>query len=95
VARGVPTDWESRRYYMVSNDAMRGQWEQAGIDELLEGMSRMEFMLRFTLALPDLSTTIVGTANIEHLRNNVRVATSDPLRPELMAEVKRRLDAAT
>jgi aryl-alcohol dehydrogenase-like predicted oxidoreductase len=93
VARGVPTDWESRRYYMVSNDAMRGQWEQAGLDDLLEGMSRMEFMLRFTLALPDLSTTIVGTANIEHLRNNVRVASSDPLRPELVAEAKRRLDA--
>ena len=29
VARGTPDDWQGRRYYMVSNETMRGYWERA------------------------------------------------------------------
>src|SRR3954449_8992817 len=58
VARGVPESWEGR-YYMVDTDTMKDYWAQARLDELLEGMTRMEFMLRFTLSHPDLDTTIV------------------------------------
>src|ERR1019366_7827237 len=75
VARGTPDGWESRRYYMVSNETMRGFWDTARLDELLDGMSRTAFMLRFTLSHPDLDTTIVGTGSIEHLREHI------PLRP--------------
>ena len=32
-------------------------------DDLLGDMTRMEFMLRFTISHPDMHTTIVGTAN--------------------------------
>ena len=71
VARGAPDDWEGRRYYMVPNETMRDRWERAKLDELLDGMTRMEFMLRFTLSHPDLDTTIVGTANLDHLRDNL------------------------
>jgi aryl-alcohol dehydrogenase-like predicted oxidoreductase len=56
-------------------------------------MSRMEFVLRFTLSHPDLSTTIVGTANIDHLRANVAVAEKGPLPAELYEEARRRLDS--
>lgn len=94
VARGAPTDWEGRRNYMVPANTARERWEQANLDELLDGMSRMEFTLRFTLSNPDLDTTIVGTRNPEHLRDNVEAALKGPLPASVMQEAKRRLDAA-
>ncbi len=78
VARGSPTDWEERRYYMLSADDLRNRWEQAKLDDLLDGMSRMEFMLRFTLSDPDLDTTIVGTKSLEHLRGQRRGGAQGP-----------------
>jgi aryl-alcohol dehydrogenase-like predicted oxidoreductase len=94
VARGAPTDWGGRSYYMVSTDTMKQRWEDAKLDELLDGMSRVEFILRFTLSHPGLSTTIVGTSNAEHLKTNVENAMKGPLPAELFAEAKRRLDDA-
>jgi aryl-alcohol dehydrogenase-like predicted oxidoreductase len=94
VARGTPDGWESRRYYMVSNETMRGFWDTARLDELLDGMSRTAFMLRFTLSHPDLDTTIVGTGSIEHLRENVAVAAAGPLPDDVLREAKSRLTAA-
>lgn len=94
VARGVPDDWEGRVYYMVSNETLREYWDAAQLDELLDGMTRVEFMLRFTLSHPALDTTIVGTANLDHLRDNLRVAAQGPLPDDVLTETKRRLDAA-
>jgi aryl-alcohol dehydrogenase-like predicted oxidoreductase len=94
VARGAPADWQRRTYYMLSSETMRGLWERARLDELLDGMDRIGFMLRFTLSLPELSTTIVGTASLEHLRANLRAAACGPLPADTLAEVRRRLDAA-
>ena len=37
-------------------------------------MSNMEFVLRFTLSHPGLSTTIVGTSNPAHLAGNIAIA---------------------
>jgi aryl-alcohol dehydrogenase-like predicted oxidoreductase len=68
-------------------------WELANLDELLEeGESRTGFLLRFTLSHPQLSTTIVGTKNPEHLKDNVRYALKGALAEEVYAEAKRRLD---
>ena len=92
--RGAPDDWNHRRYYMVSNDAMRDRWDEAKLDELLNGMSRMEFMLRFTLSHPDLDTTIVGTKSLEHLRDNLTAAANGPLPTDLVIDAKNRLTAA-
>jgi aryl-alcohol dehydrogenase-like predicted oxidoreductase len=91
VARGAPDDWAGRRYYMVSNETMQSYWEDSRLDELLDGMSRMEFMLRFTLSHPALDTTIVGTANIDHLRDNLRAAAKGPLPGDVLDDAKRRL----
>ncbi|HLZ72183.1 MAG TPA: aldo/keto reductase [Dehalococcoidia bacterium] len=76
-----------------ASDAAR-TWEQAQLDDLLEGMSRQAFMLRFTLSHPQLDTTIVGTLNPEHLLENLAAAQAGPLRPDVYEEAKRRLAAA-
>jgi aryl-alcohol dehydrogenase-like predicted oxidoreductase len=93
VARGTPSDWENRSYYMRATAEMRDEWDAARLDELLDGMSRIEFTLRFTLAHDDLDTTIVGTASSEHLQANLATARVGPLPADVVAEVKRRLDA--
>jgi aryl-alcohol dehydrogenase-like predicted oxidoreductase len=79
---------------MVSNETMRGFWDAAKLDELLDGMSRTAFMLRFTLSHPDLDTTIVGTSSLEHLRENRAAAAAGPLPDDVLSEAKRRLAAA-
>jgi aryl-alcohol dehydrogenase-like predicted oxidoreductase len=94
VARGIPDDWEGRRYYMISNDTMRRYWEEAALDELLEGVSRPAFLLRFTLSHPNLGTVIVGTSSLVHLRDNVNAAVKGPLSDDVVAEAKRRLESA-
>jgi len=93
VARGAPTDW-NRVYYMVPAETMKDRWEEAKLDELLGGMSRMEFMLRFTISHPGLTTTIVGTKNPDHLKDNIDAAMKGPLPDDVMAEAKRRLEEA-
>jgi aryl-alcohol dehydrogenase-like predicted oxidoreductase len=87
VARGGPADDKQR------DDALE-LWQKAQLDDLLDGMSRMEFMLRFTLSHPDLHTTIVGTINPQHLQDNLNAAQKGPLPPDLYEEAKRRLAAA-
>jgi aryl-alcohol dehydrogenase-like predicted oxidoreductase len=94
VARGAPTDWEKRNYYMVSTDTMKQRWDDANLDDLLGDMPRVEFMLRFTLSHPGLSTTIVGTSNPDHLKNNVANAMKGPLPAAVVGEAKKRLDQA-
>ena len=54
-------------------------------------MSNMEFVLRFTLSHPGLSTTIVGTSNPDHLAANITVAEKEPLPADLYEEAKKRL----
>jgi aryl-alcohol dehydrogenase-like predicted oxidoreductase len=94
VARGAPDDWENRRYYMVSNEIMQGYWDGAKLDDLLDGMNRTTFLLRFTLSHPGLDTTIVGTSSIDHLRQNLAAAELGPLPSDVLEETKRRLSAA-
>ena len=81
----------------VSGVPRQETWEtfdDAGLGELLEsGESKTAFILRFTLSHADMHTTIVGTQNLDHLEENVRVATmSGPLPDDVYTEAKRRLD---
>ncbi|MBV8717439.1 MAG: aldo/keto reductase [Chloroflexi bacterium] len=69
----------------------RDAWERANLDDLLDGASRNEFILRYTLSHPDMHTTIVGTANLQHLAANIAAARKGPLPPDVYAEAKRRL----
>ena len=87
VARGAPSDGKQRGNRW-------GLWQRASLDELLDGMTRMEFILRFTLSHPALSTTIVGTVNPDHLAANLDALVAGPLPLDLYDEAKRRLTAA-
>jgi aryl-alcohol dehydrogenase-like predicted oxidoreductase len=88
VARGAP-DEEGR-----GDPALWSLWDRAKLDELLEDMTKAEFMLRFTLTHPALTTTIVGTLNPAHLRENVAALLKGPLPPKVYNEAKRRLEVA-
>jgi aryl-alcohol dehydrogenase-like predicted oxidoreductase len=69
-------------------------WQRVGIDDLLDGMTRMEFILRFTYSHPDLDTTIVGTINPDHLQDNIDALLKGPLPREIYEEAKKRLAEA-
>ena len=60
----------------------------------LQGMTPVEFVLRFTFAHPDMDTTIVGTVNPAHLDTNLAALRKGPLPANLYAEAKRRLAVA-
>jgi len=79
-AEGAGTQWE--------------RWQKARLDDLLEGMTPMEFILRFTFTHPGMATNIVGTINPAHLQDNVVAVRQGPLPAALYAEAKRRLTAA-
>ena len=70
------------------------RWQKVDVTDLLDGMTPMEFILRFTFTHPDLHTNIVGTINPTHLRHNIDVLKQGPLPPGVYAEAKRRLDVA-
>jgi aryl-alcohol dehydrogenase-like predicted oxidoreductase len=92
-ARGAPAEDKAWRNGPLGLDQGEGQrrWDASGIGELLDGMSPIEFVLRFTLSHPALSSTIVGTSSVDHLRSNVTIAEKGPLPEDLYAEAKRRL----
>jgi aryl-alcohol dehydrogenase-like predicted oxidoreductase len=64
------------------------------VDGLLDGMSWLEFVLRFTISHPALSSTIVGTSNPDHLRANLAIAEKGPLPPDLYEQAKQALICA-
>jgi len=92
-ARGAPAEdkaWSQGPLGLSEGEGQR-RWESSGVEELIGDMSRLEFVLRFTLSHPGLSSTIVGTASMEHLRANVAIAEKGALPADLYGEAKRRL----
>ena len=87
----LPEPW--RDAMQQAAQTRRDRWEEADLDDLLDGESRSEFTLRFTLTHPDLHTTIVGTKNPDHLAANVVTAARGPLPADVYDEAKRRLSA--
>jgi aryl-alcohol dehydrogenase-like predicted oxidoreductase len=86
-AKGAPSD--EKRPGLQSQ-----RWRNASLDDLLDGMSPMEFVLRFTFSHPEFDTTIVGTINPTHLKANTDALHKGALPPDFYAEAKRRLAAA-
>jgi aryl-alcohol dehydrogenase-like predicted oxidoreductase len=71
-AKGAPTEG---KHAGVQWD----RWQQVRLDDLLDGMTPMEFILRFTFTHPDMHTNIVGTINPDHLRHNLEVLRLGPV----------------
>lgn len=95
-ARGGPAadkGWQAGPLGQPAGEGQR-RWDTAAIGELIGGMPAMEFVLRFTLSHPGLSTTIVGTASLDHLRSNLAVAEKGPLPADLYEQARNRLAAA-
>lgn len=95
IARGSAVDWRLSRAHdwaAFMHPQWRSIWEEARLDELLDGMSRLEFMLRFTLSNPDLDTAILGTSSPEHAGANAEIAARGLLPVAVLDEAKRRLD---
>jgi aryl-alcohol dehydrogenase-like predicted oxidoreductase len=82
-------NWQRGVVDQAAGEARR-RWDASRIEEVLEGMPAMEFVLRFTISHPAVCTTIVGTSSIEHLRANVSNAAKGPLPADLYEEAKRR-----
>jgi aryl-alcohol dehydrogenase-like predicted oxidoreductase len=94
-ARGAASEEKNWRAGPLTQAPGVGQrnWETSGIEGLIAdaGIGKQEFILRFTLSHPALSTTIVGTANPAHLAGNIALAEKGPLPSDLYEEAKKRL----
>jgi aryl-alcohol dehydrogenase-like predicted oxidoreductase len=98
VARGVIVKDESviddyPDFLRAGFRARRRLWHATEVGDLLGDMTPMEFMLRFTISNPDMSTTIVGTANPAHLEHNVGVAARGPLPQDVYEAARERFAA--
>jgi aryl-alcohol dehydrogenase-like predicted oxidoreductase len=92
--RGAPAkNWSTRPIGTADGEA-RDIWENAKLDELLDGMSRIEFMIRYVLSNNDVDVALVATTNESHLTANVDYAARGPLDAERLQEARRRLAAA-
>ena len=93
-ARGGPAgdkNWQQRGPIGLAEGEGQRRWQSAGLDDLLAGMNPIEFVLRFTLSHPDLSSTIVGTSDLGHLTANLAIAERGPLPPGLYQQASQRL----
>ncbi len=79
----------------IQRPALNDVWQRAGLDDVLPvGMSRAELILRYTLSHPDCHTTIVGTCNPAHMRENLESAGQGPLPGDLYHTIQQRIAKA-
>lgn len=84
IAQGGPTNSQPWRF---RNDL----WQQAGLKSLCDNMTPSELLLRFTLTHPYCHTAIIGTLDVEHLKENLQAAEKGPLPAELFHEIRQRV----
>jgi aryl-alcohol dehydrogenase-like predicted oxidoreductase len=63
----------------------------ARLDDLADGASPMELLLRFLLGHPALDAVLVGSTRVAHVQANVAAARKGPLPPDVYDELRRRL----
>ena len=86
--RGVASGHERA---VQRNPKLATAWKRAALEEMLDGMSPMEFTVRFSMSHPGVSSVLVGTADYEHLVANVEAVSKGPLPADLYAAAKLRL----
>lgn len=78
----------------IERPALNDVWSKARLAELVpEGVSKAQFILRFTLSHPHCNTTIVGTCNADHMRENLDAVNAGPLDADLVSEIQQRVAA--
>lgn len=92
--RGAPAKNWSTRPIGTANGEARDIWEKAKLDELLDGMSPIEFMIRYVLSNDNVDVAIVATTNEAHLTTNIGYANRGPLPAMHLEDAKRRLAEA-
>ena len=83
IARGEPG-------HGLADPDLWANWDLAKLDELLDEMDQFEFLLRYTISHPDLSTTIIGTMSPEHVKRNVVAAGKGPLPESVCMDLRER-----
>ena len=63
--------------------------QQMPLRELAGDMPLIEFALRFTLSHEDVCTAIVGSTNVEHLADNVKISDGEVLSEDVLEKTKR------
>ena len=92
--RGAPAkDWATRPIGTAAGEVQE-LWRRAGLDELLGGMSPIEFMIRFALSNDNVDVALVATTNASHLAANIEYAAKGPLDQEAFQTARQRLAAA-
>ena len=81
------TDWRAK-YFGPENLSATLPRVEALTQLTPAGMTLPEMALRFILANPVVSTTIIGMRKPDHVRQNVATSDAGPLDPSLMAKVK-------
>jgi aryl-alcohol dehydrogenase-like predicted oxidoreductase len=81
------TDWRAK-YFGPENLATTIPRVEKLREILPPGMTMPELALRFILANPSVSTTIVGMRKLDHVRRNVASSDGLPLGPDLVAQLK-------
>lgn len=69
-------------------------YDKAGLTELCDpGENRNSFLLRYALTSPGVSTVIVGTKSMDHLKENVTAAEKGILSPEIYKKAQEKLSS--
>jgi aryl-alcohol dehydrogenase-like predicted oxidoreductase len=90
-AQGKPEETVGDRWRPATSASGWALAEKANLQELADGLTLTQFMLRLTLSNPSVTTAIVGTLKPEHLRQNVAAASLGVLAPNVYTEARRRL----
>lgn len=92
--RGAPGKSWATRPIGTADGEVQALWERARLDELLGGMSRIEFMIRFAMANDNVDIALVATTDPAHLAADVAYAAKGPLDAALVQATCQRLAAA-
>ena len=84
----IPGGW--REMWLKNRD----HFEAAGLEDLMDGGTRTEFMIRYILSKPVVNSTILGTVSPEHMADNIAAARKGPLPEDVYTEAQRRIAQA-
>jgi aryl-alcohol dehydrogenase-like predicted oxidoreductase len=78
----------------IQRPALNEVWDRARLDDFVDGSTtRAELILRYTISNPHCHSTIVGTCNPMHLRENIAAVTKGPLDRDLYKRLRDRVIA--